>query len=225
MSGYKKISNGLVKSKYGEAYIYDNAVNTIIETANIPIALRQISVGSLNGFTFNAGSTGVITSFQIGTGGAGFTRVNSVGHGLSNGAIVTGRGSTVAAYNGVHTVSSVSTDYYDIDATFSADGGVSDWDQGTHLIVGAGSAGAYASTWDMNTAPAAACTLRWQMYINAAEQIKSTSERIYENNSLKGANATAIFTVAEGDIIWLAVQSDGTANILNLHGNFNLHKL
>jgi len=210
---------------YGEAYIYNNAVDTVIETADIPIALRQIIAGALNGFTFDAGSTGSIASYQLGTGGAGFTRLNNVAHGLSDGDIITVRGSTVAGYNGVHTVSSVADDYFDIDETFSVDGGASDWDQAAHLIVGAGADGIYAAEWVMNTAPDAACQLVWVMYINAIPQYKSASERIYENNSLKGATATAIFSVAAGDIVWLSVQSSAASNILNIHGNYNLHQL
>lgn len=215
----------LVDKNYGEAYIYNNAVNTVIETADIPIALRQILEGSCNNFTFDAGSTGTITSYQSGIGGAGFTRVNSVGHGLSNGDVITIRGASVAGYNGVHTVSSVNVDYFDIDENFSVDGGASDFDQGASLTANGGTDGMYACAWIISTAPALACQLSWKIYVNATPQNKSVSERIYENNSMKGAAANSIVNIVTGDKIWLSVQSDSTADILNVHGNFNLHQL
>lgn len=215
----------VIGDAYAEAYIYNNAIDTVIETADIPIALRQISEGLTANFVFDVGSTGAITSYQIGTGGASFTRINDVDHGLSNGDVITVRGSTVAAYNGVQTVSSVSTDYFDIDTAWDVDGGASDWDQGASLKANGRSAGIYSASWQMSTGPDAACNLIWMMYVNATPQTKSTAERKYPINDLGSCSSSCVLDISDGDVIWLSVQSDDTANILNKHGEFNLRRL
>jgi len=208
---------------YGEAYTYNNTVDTVIETANIPIALRQIVTGSLDGFTFAAGGTASISVYADYSGTVAGTVLATSTHGLATDDIITIRGTT--SYNGVHQVTVVDATHFYFTDTWVANDGASDYDQGAHLIVGTLAGGKYATTWDMNTAPAGACQLFWQMYINTTAQPKSTSERNYANNDLKGANATATLEVVAGDIIWLSVKSTTTANILNKHGNFNLHQL
>jgi len=203
---------------YGEAYIYNNAVDTIIETASTPIALRQISGGLVNGWTFDAGSTGAITAYIDATGGK--TMVVSAGHGLSNGDIITIRGTT--SYNGVFTVSDVTTDNFEIVKNWWFDDGASDWDQGASLTAGANSAGKYTARWQMSSAPDAAMTCNWVIYINAVAQTKTTGERKFTQNDYGCCTSMGILDIAAGDVIWLAIQSDGTANVLNKHGNFNI---
>lgn len=207
---------------YGEAYIYNNSNATVIETANTPIALRQISEGLNNNFTFNAGSTGAITAYAE-VGGEGTVLVSSAGHGLSNGNIITIRGTT--NYNGVFEVSSVTTDTFKIVDTWVNDNGASDWDQGASLTVGTGAAGLYPAFWQMSTAPDAACDLIFMMFINATAQTKSTAERKFPINDLGSCSSSCVLDVSDGDIVWLSVQSDGTADITNKHGEFNLRKL
>lgn len=215
----------VVEEFYGEAYIFNNDELTVIETANISIALREILGGLSHGFTFDAGSTGGITSYQIGTGGAAFTRVNDAGHGLLSGDVITIRGSSVAAYNGVKTVSSPDTDFYDIDVAWDADGGASDWDQGASLTADAGSAGIYSAAWQMSTEAEAACKLYFQMNVNSIGQVKSTAEQKYAINDLTSCSSSCVLEIDDGDIIWLSAQSDGTASITNKHGEFNLRRL
>ena len=211
---------GVIESFIGEESIYNNAVATVIETADTPIALRQIVAGCLEGWTFDAGSTGGITVYA--DGGGGQVTVTSASHGLSNGDIITIRGST--NYNGVFAVAGVTTDTFKITDTWVSDDGASDWDQGASLIAGAGSDGDYFITWVMNTAPASACQLIWKVYNNTTPQNKSTSERKYSINDVSGAAASCIIQVTEGDVIWLSVQSDSTSDITNKHGNLNLHR-
>ena len=203
---------------YGEAYIYNNAVDTVIETANTPIALRQISSGLVNGWTFDAGSTGGITAYADGTGGK--VLVSDAGHGLSNGDIITIRGTT--NYNGVFTVSDVTTDNFKITDTWVNDNGASDWDQGASLTAGANSAGKYSIRWQMSSAPDAAMTCKWVIYINAVAQTKTTGERKFTQNDFGCCTSMGILDISAGDVVWLAIQSDGTQNVLNKHGNFNV---
>lgn len=203
---------------YGEAYIYNNSVDTVIETADTPIALRQISSGLVHGWTFDAGSTGAITAYADGTGGT--VLVSDASHGLSNGDVITIRGTT--NYNGVFTVSAVTTDTFKITDTWVNDNGASDWDQGASLTAGANSGGVYTAHWQMTTAPTAAMDIIWMMYINAVPQTKTTAERKYAINDKSCCASIGVLTIVAGDVIWLSVESDDTANILNIHGNFNL---
>ena len=222
-----KIINGIeiadcaCGENYGEAYIYNNSNATVIETTGTPIALRQISEGLNNNFTFHAGSTGAITAYADGTGGT--VLVSSAGHGLSNGDIITIRGTT--NYNGVFEVSAATTDTFKITDTWVDDNGASDWDQGASLTVSAGASGLYPAFWQMSTAPDAACDLIFMMYINTTAQTKSTAERKFPINDLGSCSSSCVLDVSDGDIIWLSVQSDGTADITNKHGEFNLRKL
>jgi len=215
----------VVDRYYGEAFIYNNANPTEIETVDSVIALRQISEGLTDGFTFDAGSTGAITSYQDGTVPTTHTRVNDVAHGLSNNDIITIRGSSVAAYNGVQTVSSVSTDYFDIDTAWDVDGGASDWDQGASLTADVGAAGIYSAAWQMSTAPDAAANLTFMMYINTTPQTKSTAERKFPINDLGSTSSSCVLSITDGDLIWLSVQSDNSSDITNKHGEYNIRRL
>lgn len=211
---------GVIEGFIGEASIYNNAVATVIETADTPIAVRQIVTGCLDGWTFDAGSTGAITVYA--DGGGGQVTVTSGSHGLSNGDIITIRGST--HYNGIFEIASVTTDSFKITATWDSDDGASDWDQGASLKAGSQADGDYFVTWVMSTAPAAACELIWKVNINDTPQNKSTAERKYPVNDIRGAMSSCIIQVVEGDVIWLSVQSDSTSDITNKHGNLNLHR-
>lgn len=212
------------KENYGEAYIYDNSNVTVIETADTPIALRQFLAGDLNNFTFDAGSTGGITVYADYSGTvAGTVLVTSATHGLATGDIITIRGAT--NYNDVFAITVVSADTFYITDTWVADDGASDWDQGASLTVSAGADGLYPAYWQMSTFPAAAAILVFQIYINTTAQTKSTAERKFPINDLGSCSSSCVLSLVEGDIIWLSVQSDGTTDITNKHGNFNLRKL
>lgn len=209
---------------YGEAYIYNNSNATVIETAGTPIALRQISEGLGSNFIFHAGSTGAITAFADYSGTvAGKVLVTSATHGLSTGKVITIRGTT--NYNGVFAITVVNVNSFYITDTWVNDNGASDWDQGASLIVGTGAAGLYPAFWQMSISPAAACSLIFMMYINTTAQVKSTAEQKFPQNDLNSCSSSCVLDVSVGDIVWLSVQSDATANITNKHGEFNLRKL
>lgn len=208
----------------GEAYIYNNAVATVIETADTPIALNSsIVAGCLERWTFEAGSTAAITVYADYSGTVAGTILATSTHGLATGDIITIRGTT--NYNGIHQITVVDSTHFYFTDTWVADDGASDFDQGARLIAGKGAAGDYSAMWQMSTAPAAACNLIWMMNVNTTPQIKSAAERKYAINDLDTGSSSCDFTIVEGDIIWLSVQSDDTANVTNKHGNFNAHKL
>lgn len=214
----------LIGDVYGEAFIYDNAVTTTIETADTPIALDgAIETGLVQGFTFESGSTAAITVYANYDGTVAGTILATSTHGLTTGDIITIRGTT--NYNGIFQITVVDSTHFYFTDTWVNDNGASDFDQGARLIAGAGAAGKYSATWQMSTAPSAACTLIWKMNVNVTPQNKSTAEQKYSINDLTTCSSSCALIIADGDVIWLSVQSDAANDITNKHGEFNLHRL
>ena len=207
---------------YGEMYIYNNSNATVIETADTPIALRQISEGLNSGLIFHAGSTDNILGFS-GTPAASPTTVSSFGHGLSTGDIITIRGTT--NYNGIFEVTYVGVNSFSIDINFVADDGASDWDQGASLTVQPGAEGVYTSTWQMTTAPAGACRVIFKANINTTPQNKSSAARELAINDEDNNSSTCLLELSVGDILWLSAQSDATTDITNAYGNINIERI
>lgn len=210
---------------YGEMYIYNNSNATVIETANTPIAIRQISEGLNSGFIFHAGSTGAIIAYAdySGTVAGAVSVQTSLSHGLSSGDIITIRGST--NYNGIFEVTTINSDNFYIIDTWVANDGASDFDQGASLTVQPGADGVYTSTWQMTTAPAGACELCFKVNVNETPQNKSTACRDMAINDKDNNSSTCLLNIVEGDIIWLSVQSDATSDLTNSMGNMNLERM
>ncbi len=207
---------------YGEAYIYNNAVATVIETADTPIALRQITTGLVNGWTFDSGSTGAITAYV--NGGGGKVTVSDAAHGLSNGDIITIRGTT--NYNGVFTVSDVTTDAFNITDTWVNDNGASDWDEGSHLIAGASSTGKYGLVYNCSCTEGggAGSNVLGRLCNNSTLCIKCPSYRKFATNDYGSLPGTSILNITAGDKIYLTLTSSGTNAITCKYGNINLHR-
>jgi len=209
---------------YGEAYIYNNSTATVIETADTPIALNGIiQTGLVQGWTFETGSTAAISVYADYSGTVAGTVLATSTHGLATNDIITIRGTT--NYNGIFQVTVVDSTHFYFSDTWVANDGASDFDQGARLIAGTGSAGIYSASWQMSTTPAAASILTWKMNINTIPQNKSTAERKYPINDLGSCSSTCVLDISVGDVVWLTVQSDATANITNKHGEFNLRRL
>lgn len=205
---------------YGEAFISENSTPTVIETANSPIALREIETGLVNNWTFDAGATAAITAFaDAGGGKVTATSANS----LSNGDVITVRGTT--NYNGIQTVSNVSGAAFEITDTWVADDGASDWDKGASLTAGAGAAGKYSSMWQMSSFCAGAQIVTFAMNINATQQLKTFAQRKFPVTDLGSCSSTAILDISDGDVIWLSASSTGTSDLTNEHGNFNIRRI
>jgi|LGOV01.1.fsa_nt_gb hypothetical protein len=216
---------GMRPGRYiGEGYFHDNAVPTVIETANTPIALYGATTGVMVDLTYDVGSAGDITAFADHSGTvAGAVLVTSAGHGLSTGDIITIRGTT--NYNGIFQVTYVGTSSFYIIDTWVSDDGASNWEQPGTFVIPAGGAGFYRMAGFICTNPAAACKLKFSTWVNVTKQDKSETCRDYAINDEDTVTSTCIVEVNEGDLIWVAVKSDGTANITNVNGNFNLRKI
>ena len=159
-------------NKYGEMYIYNNSTATVIDTANTPIALRQITTGLVSGFTFVAGHYYAMDSFADYSGTvAGTVRLDDMfTHGFYTGNIITISGTT--NYNGIFKVTVIDASSFYITATWAGDDGASECYRGASLTALSDSAGVYTSTWQMTTAPAGACELCFKVNINETPQNK-----------------------------------------------------
>ncbi|MEE9117849.1 MAG: hypothetical protein V3U02_04540 [Calditrichia bacterium] len=213
------IIDGIKRS--GEMWQHDSSTELSIDTTLIDHAFRGFSAGILNNFTFQAGSTGSITVFASGTN----TTVTSAGHGLSNGDIVTMHGTT--DYNGTHIVSGVTTDTFEIPATFVGDDATGTWIQGDRLIAGSGTKGQYKIDWSISCHIASPNNVfHFHVYLNETDSDKSAAERQFASSDLGTLSGSSNFDMVPGDIIWMAVRNlTDSTNITLKHANLNLHQI
>ena len=206
---------------YAEMYLNNNGNVTVLETANIPIALRHFTTGALSGWTFNAGSTGAITAYADGTGKV---NVASAAHGLVTDDIISIRGTT--NYNGVWQITKIDDNNFSIPDTWVVDDGASDWDEGSHLIAGSNVAGMYAMSWNISQAEggAAGSYITVQIYVNTTADAKGIARRSYANNDQRSVSGQSLITIADGDKIYIMAQSTGTNDVTNQYGNVTMRR-
>lgn len=214
-------------TNYAEMYWDANGTATTIETANTPILIRLATTGSVNGWTFNAGSTGAISAYADYSGTvAGTVKATCTGaHNLATGDEVSIRGTT--SYNGIFTITVVDADEFYFTDTWVADDGASDWDEGSYLEVGAAAAGDYALAWSLSATEggAAGSDVYFQIYTNATACGKCVGKRKFANNDYGNVSGHSVRTFAVGDRLYMAVTSDGTNAITFQYGNLDLHRL
>ena len=209
-------------SYYAGMYLDDNSTAITIETADTPIMVNNATGGSLANFTFSSGSTGAITAYSDGTGKV---NVASGTHGLASGDEVSIRGTT--NYNGIWTITYIDADNFSIPDTWVNDNGASDWDEGSHLIAGTGSAGVYGLDYNLSCSEAggAGSDVLGRIYINSTACTKCVAKRKFANNDYGNLPGTAIITVADSDKVYFTIESSGTNNITCQYGNLNIHRL
>lgn len=209
---------------YAELYWNNNGNATVIETANTPIMVRQATTGVLQGWTFNAGSTGAVTAYADYSGTvAGTVLATSAGHGLATGDIVSIRGTT--NYNGVFQVTVVSVDTFYFTDTWVDDNGASDWDEGSYLKAGTGAAGKYLIVHNASVTPGALNTVTCRTYKNSSPCPKCVGYRKFSNNDYGNLAGTGIADISDGDKIYMTLESTGTESITVKYGDFNLSRL
>ncbi len=211
---------------YAEMYLNANGNPSTIETANTPIALRQFTIGSLQNFTFDAGSTGAITIYANYAGTvAGTVKVTSNGHGLTTDDFISIRGS--ANYKGIFQITTIAggNEFY-FTHSWDGDDGASDWDEPSHLIAGAAAAGEYTVEWDMSSAAGSGGdTFIFCVYNNTTAHLSSKVQRKFANNDVGAYGGCGIILLAAGDWIFLTASNDGTGTITNSYGALILSRL
>lgn len=213
---------------YGEMYIYENSTAETVDTNNVYKAVRNFSTGTVNGFTFGAGSTGAITAFADYSGTVpGTVLVTDVGHGLLTGMTVTILGTT--NYNGTFTITKVSNDTFYITDTWVADDATGNWYMGSYLKADVGSAGTYRLSFNITADSASSGeSYKAEANKNATALDNIASERNFGTGTDYGQlTASGLVTVSDGDYLWLSFKqkSAGTDNFLVYHANFNVQRL
>lgn len=211
-----------IKESYGEFWWDSNSNATVIETADTPILLRETSEGLLQHITYQAGITGAITAFSDGTGKV---NVADTAHGLSTGDVISIRGTT--NYNGVWVVTKIDDNNFSIPDTWVANDGASDWDRGSQLKVNKGANGIYAMAFTLSVSEAvpSGSLIHFNTFVNNIQCEKCTCHSVFANNDSSVVSGHSIASFVSGDIISLAVNSDGNNDITVNHGDFSIHSM
>ena len=207
---------------YGEMYWANNGNATVIETAAVPIMVRQTTTGEVSGWDYDVGSTGSITAYSDGTGKV---NVASGTHGLITGDEISIRGTT--NYNGVWTITKIDDDNFSIPDTWASDEGASDWDEGSYLQAQGSGAGVYLATYSISVAEGGAggSIVTSKMYVNSTANAKSIGYKTLQGNDYCDLIGQAIITVASNDRVYLTIESAGTNDLTVKYGNLTLHRL
>jgi len=209
-----------------EMFVVDNAVELVINSQDKVHAAKLGVAGKLVDFTHGDGSTGTIANTA--NNGGGLLRITDVAHGLSTGDIVTITGLSTAAQNDVTTITKIDNDTFDCDdISFVTASETGTWDQGSRLIVGVDGGGTYAAVFSATASSASANnTFRFHVLVNTTKQEKLRTENRFGNTDIQSISATGLIDVIAGDIIWFGAENvGGTANLLAVHANVNLHKI
>jgi len=209
-------------SQYGEMYLNVNATATTLETVDEKNAVRYMTTGALNGFTFAAGKTAAITAYSDGTGK---TNVASGTHGLVTGDYITIRGTT--SYNGIQTVTKIDNDNFSITAAWAADDGASDWEEASYLQYTAGTSVVFAFDWNMSSTKAGgtSATVLFTPVVNATTDAPGRVQREFTGSDVGAFGGQAILTLSAGDRVYLVMESDNTDDITNNYGCLRLTQL
>ena len=209
---------------YGAMFLDENSTATTLETADIPVALRLFTTGALDGWTFNAGSTGAITAYADYAGTvAGTVKATCTTHTLTTGDVVSIRGTT--NYNGVFAVTVIDADNFYFTDTWVADDGASDFDEGSYLLAGTSAAGTYKMDYDISMVEATGGSLvEYVPYIGATAQGKGRGN-ITGATTVQTVSGNDIMTIVAGDRIFMTAQSAGTNTVTNSVGQISLMRV
>jgi len=215
-------------SDYGEMGAeYGSSATEIINAADEWHAMHHANINGLpphlnSGFTFTAGSEGVIAS--IADAGGGIVTVTDDAHGLLAGDIVTQNGCADANYNGVFEVLTVPTaSTYTITATWgTTDTGT--WQMGSYLLVA--TTGVYRGMWNSSFSQSLNNTQTSIVspYINVTQSTKAVSTTLLTNNTdIKTIGGGGLISLSVGDRVWFAVRSTSAQTLTFPICNITLH--
>jgi len=180
----------------------------VVASPNTPRAIDRFVTGLLDGWTFTPGFSGIITA-EVDLG-AGETELDQLGHSLATGDFITILDS--ANYNGVHEVTKLNADAFKITQGFVADEGSISYQMGSYLEVEPGREGIYSVDWSMsmNEATPAKGTIIATVYHDANLSDSATNCRKFANNDIGPLSGGGLISIAEGERVWIALESDLT---------------
>ena len=219
---------GFVDVFFGEMIITTDKTVTM-ETVDTPIAIYDVSTGTLQGWTFSTGKTGAITVYADYSGTvAGTIKATDVGHGLVTNDIITIRGTTAPNdYNGIHLITRIDDDNFYFTDTWNADAGASDWEMGAYLTPDAPSVGEYDIEWTMGVTKGAgsSASVVWRVYQNTTETLKCGQVRELSGTDTGAVAGGGFIPVAANERIWFALESDNNDNLTINRFDIKLHRL
>jgi len=206
---------------YGEMFFYESAgTETVGETSQYYGVQGQFAGDDLAGWTFVAGSSGVGT---ITTDEGTRININDVTHGLISGDYINVQSSNHA---GTAEVNYVDANNFDILIAYVGDEACT-WQEGDHLLAGAGSAGKYLISVSV-TASAGAAAKEYKFEgVQNATHIDQTAFDITTSGTKHQSGASfSLITIAEADRIWLQFKNQtDTQDLEYQHANVNLVRL
>jgi len=210
-------------SYYGEMYIADNATATTVNAQSQWHALDgQVVTGLVHGFTYAAGSNGVIASTA--DAGSGSVTINDTAHGLSAGDFITINGTT--DYNGIFEVQTAATDSFTITDTWTSDQS-GYWQQGASLTCDVGSGGTYRGQWSSSgISETNAHIFDFAPCINTTVSTKAKARRKFSNADYGVFSGCGLMQIAEGDIVQFLIQNtSGTGDVTIRTIDLNIVKI
>lgn len=213
---------------YAGMYIYGGASTTFIDTVQRYHLARGFAQGTLNKWTFDAGSYGSI--IDTANNGSGKLRITtSTDHTLTTGCIVSITGLATNSQNAVTRVTVINSTTFDCDdISYSSPDEVGTFNRGSSLIAGVGAAGVYHVCFSASvTSFGNNKKYNWEIIQNVTERDNISITRMIATGTDEGAvGASGLLTIAEGDIITLAVEGlTDTTDLTFINTNVNLHKI
>ena len=213
---------------YAEIWAYDYATPEAIIEEDVyqAIICADFALGNANGFTLVPGITGPITSFATSDGGTK-TIIEDAAHGMTTGDYITIVGTT--NYDGKYQITEgADAGHFVITAAYVAEagGGTCNWQRGAGLKAGVGSAGVYKVTFNASCSSVGADIYKLEANKNVTELDNIVSTRKFPVADLGGLYAHGMVTIADGDVIWLAVMNTSGADDLTIvSSNLSLVRL
>lgn len=222
--------NESMLSKHDGASAYFNANGTAqqIETVNSDhLILNMTSSHTDGGWTFDAGSTsGVANDITAWNNNGGDAQADmTTAHGLSTGDVVSIRGTT--NYNGVAVITVDDVDTFTLNGVaYVADDATGDWDQGSAMTAGTGDAGDYSLHYDISVTKVSGGSplCIYTAYVNASAQNQTRISRTISGTTTGAMGSHGVITIADGDIVTLAVQCSVADNQTISYGNMMLQR-
>ena len=216
----------LAAAEIAEMFMYESAGTITIDTTDEYHLMSGYSAGVLEGWTFDAGSTGPIVSFA--TAGGNLINATDVGHGLVTGDEVSITGTSAPNdYNGVYTVTRISDDIFQFTKTGFNLTTTATWTEGSYLQAGVDAAGDYLVNLSITAAGVnAAKNWKFEIFLNSTEADHIATEMTPSGTNHQNCGASGFVIIVAGDRIYVGMKNETDATDLELeHANVNLQKI
>ena len=210
---------------------YQNAVAMGIDQINTyhPFWTSGVVAGSLDGWTFLAGTSGSFTA--VANLGGGLIRITtSAPHGMVAGQIVCLTSASVAGYQPpnptIFVIQAASASTFDVIATFTATA-TGTFARGASLTAGSSAAGKYTVVWSASakTASGSNKDYRFEPCQNTTSVDKGAAGQLMNTTGPQACSGSAFVDVAAGDVFtMLCNNTTDITDITIIDMNFRLQR-